>query len=97
MTKTTVSRQVKKSSVQFSVQENILCGNVKWFQGGLVSKAHRRMYHSTLGSRVMQKKREKWRNLISIKTKTVECTLWGGPGKGITMQQHGEVAKVTGS
>ena len=25
--------------------------NVKWFRGGLVCKAHRRVYHSTLGSR----------------------------------------------
>jgi len=30
---------------------------VKRFRGGLVFKAHRPLYHSTLGSRVIQKKR----------------------------------------
>jgi len=32
--------------------------NVKGFRGGLVFKAHRLMYHSTLGLRVMKKKME---------------------------------------
>jgi len=31
---------------------------VKRFRGGLVFKAHRRLYHSTLGLRVIKKKRE---------------------------------------
>ena len=30
---------------------------VKWFRGGLVCKAHRPLYHSTLGSRVMKQRR----------------------------------------
>ena len=30
--------------------------NVQWFRGGLVFKAHRLVYHSTLGSRVIKKK-----------------------------------------
>jgi len=33
------------------------CRNVKRFRGGLVFKAHRRVYHSTLGLRVIKKKR----------------------------------------
>jgi len=32
--------------------------HVKRFRGGLVFKAHRPLYHSTLGSKVMKKKRE---------------------------------------
>ena len=31
--------------------------NVKWFRGGLIFKAHRLLYHSTLGSRVTKKKK----------------------------------------
>ena len=34
-------------------------GNVKRFRGGLVSKGHRWLYHSTLGSRVIKKKKKK--------------------------------------
>jgi len=32
---------------------------VQWFRGGLVFKAHRRLYHSTLGSRVIKKKKRR--------------------------------------
>ena len=32
-------------------------GNVKRFRGGLVTKAHRWLYHATLGSRVIKKKK----------------------------------------
>ena len=39
-------------AVRFSIQEQPLSRNVERFQGGLVFKAHRLMYHSTLGSRV---------------------------------------------
>jgi len=34
-------------------------GNVKRFRGGLVFKAHRLVYHSTLGVRVIMKKKKK--------------------------------------
>jgi len=34
-----------------------LLGNVKRFRGGLVFKAHRLLYHSTLGVRVIKKKK----------------------------------------
>ena len=39
-----------------SILESQLRQNVKWFRGGLVIKAHRLVYHSTLGSRVIKKK-----------------------------------------
>ena len=48
----------------------LLCGHVycqnelitwiPWFRGGLALKAHRRLYHSNLGSRVMKKKKISW-------------------------------------
>jgi len=38
---------------------HLLRKNVERFQGGLVFKAHRRLYHSTLGLRVMKKQEEK--------------------------------------
>ena len=41
--------------VQFSISEQPLGRNVKRFRGGLVFKAHRLLYHSTLGSRVIKK------------------------------------------
>ena len=37
--------------------DKLLRRNVKRFRGGLVFKAHRLWYHSTLGSRVMKKKK----------------------------------------
>jgi len=37
------------SSVQLSIQEQLLRSNEKQFQGGLVCKARGRLYHSTLG------------------------------------------------
>ena len=35
----------------------LLYRNVQWFRGGLVFKAHRRVYHSTLGSRDIKQKK----------------------------------------
>jgi hypothetical protein len=43
-------------SVQFSISEQLLRRNVKRFRGGLVCKAHRLVYHLTVGSRVIKKK-----------------------------------------
>ena len=37
---------------------------VKRFQGGLVFKTHRRLYHSTVGSRVTKKKRKRNRQYL---------------------------------
>jgi len=41
----------------------VLHRNVKRFRGGLEFKAHRPVYHSTLGSRVIKKKKKGWWNL----------------------------------
>ena len=40
----------------FSIEEQLLRRIVKRFRGGLVFKAHIRLHHSTLGSRVIKKK-----------------------------------------
>ena len=44
-------------SVQFSISEQLLRRIVKQSRGGLVFKAHRLLYHSTLGSRAIKKKK----------------------------------------
>ena len=36
--------------MQFSIQEQLLRRNMKRFRGGLTFKAHRLVYHPTLGS-----------------------------------------------
>ena len=41
-----------------SYQEQPLRGNVKCFRGGLAFKAHRLVYHSTLGWRAIKKKKK---------------------------------------
>jgi len=41
----------------FGLKRGTLGRNVKRFRGGLVLKAHRLLYHSTLGSRVIKKKK----------------------------------------
>ena len=41
------------------ISEQLLSRNEKRFRGGLVFKAHRFLYHSTLGSRVIKKKKKK--------------------------------------
>ena len=45
-------------AVQLSISEQLLSRNVERFRGGLVFKAHRLSYHSTLGSRVTKKKKK---------------------------------------
>ena len=44
--------------MQFSIEEQVLRRIVKRFRGGLVFKAHRFLYNSTLGSRVIKKRDE---------------------------------------
>jgi len=46
-------------SVQFSIKEQLLSRDVKRFRGGLVFKADRLLYHSTLGLRVIKKKKKR--------------------------------------
>ena len=43
----------------FLIEEQLLRRNVKQFRGGLVFKAHRLVYLSTLGWRVIKKKKKK--------------------------------------
>jgi len=47
---------VPLSETPQSIKEQLLYRNVQRFRGGLVIKAHRRLYHSTLGLRVKKKK-----------------------------------------
>ena len=49
-----VAQVVEDGCVHLPVEP--LHRNVLWYRGGLVFKAHRRMYHSTLGLRVIKKK-----------------------------------------
>jgi len=49
-------------------------GGVARFRGGLVFKAHRRLYHSTLGSRVIKKKK-------------LRVTRWGVGGEEFEEEQ----------
>ena len=55
----------------------LLSRNVKRFRGGFVSKAHRRVYHSTPGSRVI-KKREDYR---PSHTSQIDCFCFQIPGR----------------
>jgi len=48
-------RKGRRDQRQVLIQHQLLHRNVKWFRGGLVFKAHRWLYHSTLGSRVIKK------------------------------------------
>ena len=50
-------RQAKGERVNI---EQLLRRNVKRFRGGLVFKAHRLLYHSSLGLRVIKKKTRFW-------------------------------------
>ena len=43
---------------QLGADEVVLHDPVQRFRGGLAFKAHRLVYHSTLGSRVVKKKKE---------------------------------------
>ena len=53
-----LSRNVER----FLNEPQLLSRNVERFRGGLVFKAHRLLYHLTLGSRVIKKKRRyPWR------------------------------------
>ena len=64
--------------------------NVKWFRGGLVCKAHRLVYHSTLGWRVIKKKKKEERTLSEMAPRWIEVlffffffTLVTGPRRSL--------------
>ena len=44
-------------AVQSSIREQVLSRKVERFRGGLACKAHRLLYHSPLGTRVIKKKK----------------------------------------
>ena len=56
------------------------------FRGGLVFKAHRLVYHSTLGSRVIKKKKNKYGTLVVIDSALVSGEV-----------SHGEKMTLRGS
>ena len=65
--------------------------NAKWLQGGLVFKAHRWLYHSTLGSRVTKKKK-KGRALCENMVKQ-----WSNSGQlGVVRQEWSNRSGQTG-
>ena len=47
--------------IPIGFQEQVLRRNVRRVRGGLAFKAHRLLYHSTLGSRVIKRRREDFR------------------------------------
>ena len=57
----------------FSIEAQLLRRNVKWFRGGFVVKARRLLHHSTLGPRVMKKRREE-ATLFNLCGKWLFCT-----------------------
>ena len=52
---------------------------MKWFRGGLVFKAHRLLYHSTAGVRVIKRERERERERESINSVNKPYTLYSKP------------------
>ena len=66
--------------------------NVKRFRGGLVFKAHRWLYHSTLGSRVIKKK-EKKRQLSPLRRVPFSGTV---QGSGFRVRGSGFRVQVSG-
>ena len=58
---------------RFSIEEQLLYRDVQRFRGGLVFKAHRRLNHSTLGLRVIKKKRVRNEN----RDKSIAVIIYG--------------------
>jgi hypothetical protein len=52
------AQRKNEAGEDFSISEQLLRGIVERFRGGLASKAQIFLHHSTLGSRVIKKKRE---------------------------------------
>ena len=58
-----MSRFRSRRKATCSIQKPLLSRNVERFRGGPVFKAHRLLYHSTLGSKLMVKKKRPARGL----------------------------------
>jgi len=54
-----VVQQISSGVGMVEDKTQLLSRNVQRFRGGLVFQAHRLLYHSTLGLKVMKKKEEK--------------------------------------
>ena len=65
--------------------------NVQWFRGGLVSKAHIRVYHSFLGLRVTKKKKVQG---VGYRVEGSGCTL-ESVGKGCVLKKCAVVPRWT--
>ena len=75
------------------IEEQMLHGNVKWFRGGLVTKALRLLHHSTLGSRVI-KKRSRSRRRRHHRPPRVEGRGFRVQGLGFRFQVEGLGSRV---
>jgi len=69
----------RPTCAEFSRQRNghLLHINVQWFRGGLVFKADRLLYHSTLGLRVIKKKNRPGRTRRREGTARARTLAWG--------------------
>jgi len=68
------------SPAKFSAREQLHYRNVKRFRGGLVFKAYRLVYHSTLGLRVIKKKKK--HGVQEFQPCEVFCQCRGARGSG---------------
>ena len=74
--------------VQDSGFEQLLSRNVERFRGGLVSKAHRLLCHSTVGSKAIKKKKKKKKKKKSPPTSGVGVQGLGVPGSGFGVERR---------
>jgi len=72
-----------------SVEEQQLYRNVQRFQGGLAFKAHRLVYHSILGLRVIMKKKENRVGVSSVIFRTASMFSPTGRDQCLTNQSEG--------
>jgi len=66
----------QKCNAETEQARNPPCIDVKRFRGGLVCKAHRLLYHSTLGPRVIKKKKKKRTLLVALELSGRELELF---------------------
>ena len=66
ITKYTSMRRKEPGLAKLVRPNRLRLSNVKRFRGGLVFKAHRLLYHSTLGLRVINKKRKKKELVVPV-------------------------------
>ena len=79
-----------------SFEEKLLYRNVKRFRAGLIFKAHRLLYHSALGLRVIKKKKKCRGKRARRKTFRVQTVVFGIQGSGFRVQGSGFRVPVSG-